>query len=41
MNGPKPSQAAAPAVLTTTFAGVCGRPHLISQGCTCAPRPSR
>jgi hypothetical protein len=40
MTGSKPSEAAAPAVLATTFVCSQGRPHFISQGCTC-PRSSR
>jgi hypothetical protein len=40
MTGSKPSEAATPAVLATTFVCNSGAVHFISQGCTC-PRSSR
>lgn len=38
MKGDRPSHAATPAVLPTTFVCPKGRPHLITQGCTCPSR---
>lgn len=41
MSKPRPSEAADPAVLDTTFVCLNGAVHLIVQGCTCKPRSSR
>lgn len=40
MSASTPSEAAAPAVLATTFVCNSGAVHFITQGCTC-PRSSR